>query len=507
MATSTWTMPAKIYYAKNVEEAIDMAQRFKEAGTYDLFRGQTHCWPPHSSAGRIIADAEKVERNKTRVIGFHRWLEHTEQLRYLLEPEYRNDCMAIMQHYGLATHYIDFSTESAVAGFFSADNYSEPPAGNCCIYCLDSEDLTEYAESILTFRKGAILEHVKVDVHNLWRLQSQRGFFIHANYNWDIDYPMDRIEFPYTGYPAYPPKEVIYPPEKSPLEQLLDQYFSLEIAYFNQQAFEKMLHDAEAKGATISRLTAESFPDGLYAASFKPGFAHDPSWSKERSDEWKNYLLEDFDQTVGETVRFDLTGKLTPESLRQTLVHGIKNLLIAKPLIRKKSIWWALDGLPADIEAKKLLQDLTACWNGMRRLPYSHAEIAGAMGYLLLLMAHHMEHLSYQVQIDLIGELEDSEGRTLAFSNTDNSSSRSIASAELLLAAVRNDIGQWFADPGYFAKDELNKLLHTAYNPRYLFDFPQFKAVFGRYIIPAQFILKRDLIIYDCYHLHTFGMP
>jgi hypothetical protein len=36
---------------------------------------------------------------------------------------------------------------------------------------------------------------------------------------------MDKILFPYRGYPAFPPRSVIYPEKKSSLENLLDHFF------------------------------------------------------------------------------------------------------------------------------------------------------------------------------------------------------------------------------------------------------------------------------------------
>ena len=48
--------------------------------------------------------------------------------------------------------------------------------------------------------------------------------FLYVNYNWDVDYPMGRIVFPYQGYPVTPTREGIYPEDRSALEQLLDEY-------------------------------------------------------------------------------------------------------------------------------------------------------------------------------------------------------------------------------------------------------------------------------------------
>ena len=70
----------------------------------------------------------------------------------------------------------------------------------------------------------------RCDVNNLWRLQAQRGVFLFCNFNYDMDFPLDKIIFPYTGYPSYPTRKIVYPSDKSALELLLDQYVDIKRA-------------------------------------------------------------------------------------------------------------------------------------------------------------------------------------------------------------------------------------------------------------------------------------
>lgn len=223
----------EIYKANNIEEAVDLAHKLKSEGRYDWFRGQAQEWTPVSSRHRTIRDSERVEKDNRRLEMFYKWVGTIPELRYLQEVEHVHDFYAVMQHYGIPTHYIDFTSEPGVAGFFAADTV-QPSTGKSCIYCLNTEDLIDVWDMIKDSgeRDQAKIELVKIDVRNLWRLQAQRGVSLFANYNWDIDYPMDRIVFPYSGYLCFPTKEQVYPVHKSPLEQLLDQYFSLEAATF-----------------------------------------------------------------------------------------------------------------------------------------------------------------------------------------------------------------------------------------------------------------------------------
>jgi hypothetical protein len=228
-------------------------------------------WPPHSSLRRVLdsRDSERQELAARRIGMFKKWLGTIQELQYLQKEEFIHDFAAIAQHYGIPTHYIDFTTDPGVAGFFSADTSTPPSDGKSCIYCLNTEDLISTWETLkeLDERKGAKLELININVRNLWRLQAQRGVFLCANYNWEIDYPMDKILFPYRGYPSFPTREEIYV-DKSPLEQLLDQYFFIETATFGTEKMRKMIKELHDKGVNASFSQMEEWADGYYAEAF-----------------------------------------------------------------------------------------------------------------------------------------------------------------------------------------------------------------------------------------------
>jgi hypothetical protein len=50
-------------------------------------------------------------------------------------------------------------------------------------------------------------------------------------------------------------------------------------------------------------------------------------------------------------------------------------------------------------------------------------------------------------------------------------------------------------------------LFGIIYNPRLMFEFEDFKKMFVREIIPAQAVLKRDLILFNPAWLKIFGLP
>lgn len=257
----------------SVERAVEMAQQFKQEGRYDWFRGQVRDWPPHSSILRRQTQWQPadLEHYNRRIRMFYKWLADHETLRYLQDAASVHNFFAILQHYGVPTRYIDFTTEPGVAGFFATDTTAAPDEHPACIYCLDTRELMEVWDVMkdLDERRGAAIELITLDVRNLWRLQAQHGVFIYATYNWEVDFPMDRIVFPRTGPPPFPTKEDIYPAHKSALEQLLDQYFDLEnLTFSNEQMREWVTKSRADGGPGGSYVKWNSFPNGFYEQAF-----------------------------------------------------------------------------------------------------------------------------------------------------------------------------------------------------------------------------------------------
>jgi len=109
-----------IFEAADVQTAVEMAERFKSEGRYDWFRGQTQPWPPLSSVyRRRLKSREEFQIALEAYHRFDAWVQATPGLEKLAADE--NAIMAVAQHYGLATHLIDFTTEPSVAGFFAVD--------------------------------------------------------------------------------------------------------------------------------------------------------------------------------------------------------------------------------------------------------------------------------------------------------------------------------------------------------------------------------------------------
>lgn len=491
-----------------VEDAVDLALRFKAEGRYDWFRGQVQAnWMPSSSMARAIQRGESQEHLEQRLQRFVDWASTVPALRYLTDPANTDQLFAVLQHYGFPTCYIDFSTEPGIAGFFASDCKEAPSPGTLsAIFCLNTGDLRDFYDRYITpnFEEPFQIDVVSVNVDNLWRLQAQAGHFLFSNHDWYNFYDMDRIEFPWTGYPSFPPKARIYPEHRSSLEQLLDNYFEDERRELNRQKFLAELREREVPGRpAVRHLIVKS--DGFDADTFSTPPQELPSWSKENLKSWLDMPAESFHDVVGlrQTVALR-TGPEAPSPERQ-LVYGISAAMRQDPSLRRRAVQWELLGLPDDVHRERLETLVREAWNGMRRLPYSDEDIALACGSLLELCAQP-------------GCLANTAGAALAafriwcpdameveFAAEGDTGSRGYCSAGQLLEAISSD---WTAAlPDGTSASTAEAALHLCHLPNCMLEFPAFSKLFGRQLIPSQLALGRKLIHFNPARLGVFGLP
>lgn len=217
---------ANLYKVKNIEEAYLLLSKFQKMGKYNLFRGQSRNWEVVSSAARL--KDEEFEN-------------HLENLKFLyiyfsndkvLEKYTKNidEFFAIAQHYGFPTNYIDFTSDYEVALFFATNSSSNKFGENCSIICLNENDINNFFDKTKIMYKDFRVppQIIKVEVDNLWRLQSQKGQFLFTPIShFEKYYDFDRIIFPFESSFSKIDKEKIYPKNKSDLELYLDYFLML----------------------------------------------------------------------------------------------------------------------------------------------------------------------------------------------------------------------------------------------------------------------------------------
>jgi FRG domain len=493
----------------DVREAIELAYRLRAEGRYDWFRGQLVDLPPYSSALRIgLQDGtEAYERNKRRIKRFLDWVSATPQLLPLLKSGDAHSLSAILQHYGIATHYLDFTTDPGVAGFFACDTNHPPAATVSCIYCLNSLDLAACWDSVrhLESRRDMKIERVVVDVSNLWRLEAQAGVFLYVNYNWDVDYPMDRIVFPYTGYPPAPTRERIYPQARSFLEQMLDQYFDLDQSVSTNEKVREWL---ASRGDEHGQYTITGLPRRLYEEAFDDAstLTTVASWSESAIEAWLTIPNERFLETVGRSLELQLGADSSASGIMGDVRFGIAQSLRFESSLRTLDLQFRFASAPGLLNTALLSDLLRRAWNGMRALPFPAEDIAECLGRVAALHVLGFADMSYDEQERCL-EAHMGRVKRVEFGPPDGASTQAWASMEDLVAAVRPDMRALLKDQYRARVEDPSKLFTLVQDPRLIFDFEPFRRLFARSLIATQVLDRRRFIHFNPATVFAFGNP
>jgi hypothetical protein len=498
------------HVVSNVEEAVDLALSFKKEGRYDWFRGQLQAnWVPASSMERVIQEGGSQESLERRLMRFINWASTEPSVSYLADSRNRDQLFAVLQHYGFPTCYIDFSTEPGIAGFFASDCREPPAPGTVStILCLDTADLRRFYDEVMPgFQSESTplqIDLVSVNVDNLWRLQAQAGHFIFTNHNWYRFYDLDRIEFPWTGYPSFPPKNRIYPEHSSALEQLLNNYFEDERRSLGYDKFMNEQRERASSGQSIFKHLVIS-SEGYDADVFHSPPAELPSWSEKAIKIWLETRAESFHDVVG--TRQTITVRAGPNvpSPNKQLVYGISTAMRYDTSLRLRAVQWDLKGLSDDLDFERIEKLVREAWNGMRSLPYTDEDIAVACGALLELCAQP-------------GCLSIDGGKTLhafrtwcpdaievEFGARGDTGSRGYCSASHLRQVI-NPAWEKSFSPDTLTNDP-SSILRLCHLPNRMLDFPAFATLFGRQIIPSQLARGRALVHFNPARIDVFGLP
>ena len=487
----------KVIKATNVEEAVALAESFKAEGRYDWFRGQLREWTPSSTLERkILHDPKFKPQLDAKLNRFLNWVVEQPALAYLAQEEHVDSLFAVLQHYSFPTNYIDFSTEPSIAGFFASDTQSPPEGpGDCVIYCLNTADLKKFYEFIHLSDEGAqlIAEPVTVTVPNLWRLESQHGHFLFANHAWYQYYDMDRIVFPWSGAPAFPSREQIYPSHKSALEQLLDTYL------FNEQRIEnhailRAMAEEQGKQSLFREIYIET-PETYEPESFITPLNSNAHWSDEALKPWRVNPSEQFYSTVGRLIPLPLRSGATAPSFADQVRHSIRGALNTQRELRAQAVEWSFTGLPDDVDEVLLRSTTRQAWNGMRNLPYTNEDIACAISALITLCSTPDCYSPEGYKADRAFQAWISDAIYVEFGYHGDPYSKAYCSGSQLFKALDPAWTSSLKDPESVVS--MTHAFQKTHDPRLMFDFRQLSGIFAREIIPSQLAMKRPLVLYN----------
>jgi hypothetical protein len=495
--------PPQVYRSASLQHAIDFACRLKDEGRYDWFRGQVRHEPPHSSLfRRFTRDPAAHQLAVRRAEWFKEWVRITPELAYLLDGEDLYALHAIAQHYGIPTNLLDFTTDPRIAGFFAADTAQVVQTCESCIYCLDTRSLEmAWLHARATRERSTVrIEPIRIAVDNLWRLQAQRGVFLHANYNWDADYPMDRILFPYSGYPDAPSSSEVYPVDKSSLEILLDQYFDRERQIHLAYEVQRFV-STDAPGSTVHLLSA-----GPASAAAEPrDDVRSPtsSWSKGALDGWHANAVEDYEETVVNEVRLlCLDPTAAPTAWSDSIGGELGRMLSHEQDLRLRTVAWQIRGLQSPTLLRQCEEGLRVMWNGMRRLPYTDEEIAACAASVVLLAASGFSNGSWDAARERVFTECFEEPVLVGLACADGSGAHAFVGRAALLNGLRSIDGA-----SDHPRLDLEQLFRQVADPTEMFEFPFLREQFVRHIIPCQVALGRSPVLFNPAKVTFFGNP
>ncbi len=486
------------YAADSIEEAVALAERFREEGRYNLFRGQRENWPVVPTLARL--NEEEVAAAHERLKLFFSWLEEQPELAVLADredPTIVDQKFAIAQHYGLPTLFCDFTLEPRVAGFF-ASSRDESEGGTSVLVCCNSEDLLSCCEQTF-FPEMRLPEVLRITVPNLWRLEAQAGVFLFLSApNFESWYDFDRITFPRGSYKEIAAEDV-FPARRSRLEVLIDQYFRYELEVANHDALmgNRDLYVSVAPGA--EKMMQACLVDG------DPG-PHD-SWI-EASKEWGAYHVEKWSPGSGTTrlhICDDLRG--APADVGEEVRERVLKFLGERERARREAVSLS-SGTP---EFTGFMERAQMLWDGVRTFPYSDEEIALALANMSILgtsLLHVSEPAGWSRPNEHVARVLWKEPLQVEFGRRGAPAAVAYVDESALMNALRPD----FSD---LLKPEHRNLAAHAVNvvnvvpiPSRAFVFRSFASSFVTQVVPSQVILFRSNAHYfSPLQLETFGNP
>ena len=507
----------KEYIFDSVKSAVAAARRMKDEDGFDLFRGQRCAWPVVSSFRRL--DSEKQAEATSHIHQFINWAKKEPAL---LEYGFSSDqAIALAQHYGIPTTFLDFSTDIEVARYFAtehcikrADKLGDGQSELSCIVAVQSTHLQAWVKE--RFRqKGEFLgpEILRLDVPNLWRLEAQSGWFVVD------DAFLDNYPFVYLLFPASISAEEsrdatsVYPDERSDLELMIEQWFWHKTASAGTAGLQEELKKA---GVGYHHMQFDDPGDGIGLKGIIRPEPH-PSWSG-LSATWLRRVAR-FDMVQprpDEVLRIALSPNMDLDAVRSLVTERLPLDSLAD--LRTRSVVWecVVDGSVHSSTSDKLRRQ----WDALRIDGYSDAQMVESFVISMSLAALQLGLLAdWPSYGGSLGLGEDIKPLTQLF-GCDLlvefaglvGYGRAMVSAAELRSAVREDIDSYLPSDLYqytgpSQAERMRHLLIGIHRPNLLFDFDCFVDLYVRQVIPMSVIFRPKLPLYPVLHLTTFGVP
>ena len=473
------------HFCKSAAGAIKLAEKLKASGKYDLFRGQRHTFDISPSIFRRDVDHEEANR---RLDEFAGWIHRTPDLKSLHEDD--DAIIAVAQHYGMKTPFLDFTYSPEVAGFFATNGGLDGDVGT--IVCINRQRFIESWADIndrhVSSNGFPLASVVEIDVKNLWRIQAQSGLFIRCHVDptmLEMFSFMLHIYFPQKAGVTILEASRIYPQEKSHLEVMLDHYFLIE-TYGERK---RRLREIFGTEISVNEDTATK----EVVSYFRSGRAPDPHWSW-KSDFAKAWYAEPDERLSSATrtrsAELVMPDCTTPREFEKSVQANIQHSISLSQLPLRDHIEWSvlfedrsivyIDGEGEIARCKdewtlfSMGEMINRIYAGMRYLPYTDVQISRAITRYVNMVRFGC----YEV-------IEETEG--VEFSGGEIRG-RGFCNRSSLLAAIREDFYSLIKPEKLNAQGGMD-FRDTFYVARFVrssYVFEKFVELFVEDLIPSQ---------------------
>lgn len=482
-----------------IEDAVALAERFKQEGKYDLLRGQRANWPVSPTLARLDDEGRRVAGERLKL--FFAWVQDQPELTGLADrqdPRTVDQKYAVAQHYGIPTSFCDFTTEPTVAGFFASSTDARGD-GTSVIVCCDSSDLVSATRMILPLGYPQP-EILRITVPNLWRLAAQAGVFLFLPYpKFEEFYDFDRILFPAGSYQGVSP-ENIYPTRRSPLEVLLDQFFRTEQEVAHHEA---VVSRASEMVVRVSPGAADRMKDSLVDGD--PG-VH-PSWL-EAAPEWNAYRVERWSHSRDVRPLEMISSLGTPATeIREEIRERVLCFCRAHEAARHIAIRLTA----GDGQFQPFVERLQMVWDGIRCYPYSHEEVADAVANAAFLgksILEVPEPARWSRPNEDAAKALWNEPLQVVFGRPGTAAATGYVDGTALKTCVRPDLLKLLKPEYRKRADHSVNIVNMIPVPSRAYVFRPFAAIYVTQVVPSQVILFRSLAHYfSPTQLGAFGLP
>jgi hypothetical protein len=499
----------------SVDAAVAAAKKLQSDRGYDLFRGQPRPWPVVSSFRRLVPHGQPEARS--RLNQFINWAK--------LEPALvpygfdSDQAIAVAQHYGIPTTFIDFTTNVEVARHFATEprdggGEESDPDPQSCIIAVRSDELMAWVEKrFMEVDEFLGPQIIRLTVPNLWRLEAQCGVFLVDDDLLD-DYPFDYLSFPRSASDAASWNRArVYPKDKSDLELIVEQWLWHERASAGSRELRRQLEAATGRPLQVF----ESEPTtGIGLKGIIRPEPH-PSWTG-RESAWlrPKMTFEEARPRAIDRFEISLQSGMDLDTIRAAVLNDLQPSLIGQRRSRSAEWYFVLEGAVLDEPSAKLKRQ----WDALRIDGYSDAQVVESFVRSITLAMLQLGHVGHWAAFD--GPLRPGR-RPDALVSLFGADllveycglvgyGRARVSAAELKAAVRDDVDRYlpedfFKDTGPTDAERMGHLLVGIHKPDLLFDFDRFTDFYARQVIPVSTILRPDLPLYPIFHLTTFGVP